>query len=165
MALSSVRPIAGLTDRPAAPTPAGRGPWRAARRRRLPFVALGGLLVVVCVLGYAYGAARLGDRVQVLAVARPVAAGHMFTEADLQPVSAARGGTVALIPASRPERVIGRTAVVPLLAGTLLTPNLVGAAAFPPAGTVVASLSAGLVRCVALARVLDRLGPPGVEAR
>ena len=34
-----------------------------------------------------------------------------------------------------------------------------------PAGTVIASLSAGLVRCVALAWVLDRLGAPGVEAR
>jgi hypothetical protein len=57
---------------------AGRGPWRAARRRRsLPFVALGGLLIIVCVLAYAYGAVRLGDRVQVLAVARPVAAGQV----------------------------------------------------------------------------------------
>lgn len=34
-----------------------------------------------------------------------------------------------------------------------------------PAGTVVASLSAGLVRCVALAWVLDRLGPSGGKAR
>jgi hypothetical protein len=34
----------------------------------LPFLALGGLLVIVCVLAFAYGAVRLGDRVQVLAV-------------------------------------------------------------------------------------------------
>src|SRR5512142_3461182 len=143
MALGSVRPATGLDDRPlAAPTRAGRGPWRAARRRRrMPFVALGGLLVVVCVLGYAYGAARLGDRIQVLAVARPVAAGHAFTAADLRRVSAARDATVPLIPASNAERVIGRTAVVPLVAGTLLTPALVGDAAFPPAGKVAASVA------------------------
>ncbi len=54
MALDSVRPKSGLGDRPTVAVPrAGRGPWRAARRRRrLPFVALGGLLVIVCVLGY-----------------------------------------------------------------------------------------------------------------
>lgn len=34
-----------------------------------------------------------------------------------------------------------------------------------PAATVIASLAAGLLRCVALAWVLDRLGPPGREAR
>lgn len=143
MALGSVRPQTGLDDRPlAAPVRAGRGPWRAARRRRrLPFVALGGLLVIVCVLGFAYGAARLGDRVQVLAVARPVAAGQAFTVADLRTVSAARDATVRLVPASDAQRVIGRTAVVPLLAGTLLTPALVGEAAFPPAGKVTASVA------------------------
>ena len=143
MALGSVRPATGRDDRPlAVPARAGRGPWRAARRRRrMPFVALGGLLVVVCVLGFAYGAAQLGDRVRVLAVARPVAAGHVFTAADLRPVSAARDASLTLIPASDAERVVGRTAVVPLLAGTLLTPGLVGDAAFPPAGKVAASVA------------------------
>lgn len=143
MAPGSVRPVAGLTvTSTAAPVRAGRGPWRAARRRRrLPFVALGGLLVVLCVLGYAYGAVRLGDRMQVLAVARPVAAGQAFSAADLRTVSAARDATVTLIPASASERVIGRTAVVPLLPGTLLTSALVGDAAFPPAGKVAASVA------------------------
>jgi hypothetical protein len=107
----------------------------------LPFVALGGLLAVVCVLAYAYGAVRLGDRVQVLAVARPVAAGHTFTEADLAVVAAARDPNVALIPASRSSEVLGHTAVVPLVAGTLLTATQVGDAAFPPAGKVVTSLA------------------------
>ncbi|MDI5944092.1 hypothetical protein QLR68_39365, partial [Micromonospora sp. DH15] len=81
MALDSVRPKSRLGDRAAAAaSSAGRGSWRAARRRRrLPFVALGGLLVIVCVLAYAYGAAQLGDRMQVLAVARPVAAGQPIT--------------------------------------------------------------------------------------
>jgi hypothetical protein len=107
----------------------------------LPFVALGGLLAVVCVLAYAYGAVRLGDRVQVLAVARPVAAGHTFTEADLTVVAAARDPNVALIPASRSSEVLGHAAVVPLVAGSLLTPTQVGDAAFPPAGKVVTSLA------------------------
>src|SRR5690242_1800151 len=101
MALGSVRPHPGLTDRPTGAAPhAGRGPWRAARRRhRMPFVALGGLLVIVCVLGYAYGAVRLGNRVQVLAVARPVAAGQALATADLRVVSAAQDPGLHLVPA------------------------------------------------------------------
>jgi hypothetical protein len=143
MALGFVRPGTGLEDRPTVPAQrAGRGPWRAARRRRrLPFVALGGLLVIVCVLAYAYGAVRLGDRVQVLAMARSVAAGQVITAADLTQVSAARDSRVPLIPATQAGQVLGRTAVVPLVAGTLLTPRLFGDAAFPPAGKVTASVA------------------------
>lgn len=143
MALGSARPGTGLEDRPtAAISRAGRGPWRAARRRRrLPFVALGGLLVVVCVLAYAYGAVRLGDRIQVLATARPVPAGQSITAGDLRQVSAARDSGVRLIPAAQAAQVVGRSAVVPLVAGTLLTPELLGDASFPPAGKVTASVA------------------------
>ena len=143
MALGSVRPHAGLEDRRTVAAPrAGRGPWRAARRRRrLPFVALGGLLVIVCVLAYAYGAVRLGDRIQVLAAARSVAVGQAITAADLKQVSAARDSGVQLIPAAQAAQVVGRTAVVPLVAGTLLTSDLLGDAAFPPAGKVTASVA------------------------
>jgi hypothetical protein len=99
------------------------------------------LLVIVCVLGYAYGAVRLGDRIQVLAVARSVAAGQALVEADLRAVSAAEDPKVRLIRTADLERVVGRTAVVPLVAGTLLTPDLVGEAGFPPAGKVCASVA------------------------
>ncbi|WP_245973013.1 SAF domain-containing protein [Actinoplanes lutulentus] len=107
----------------------------------MPFVALGSLLVIVCVLAYAWGAVRLGDRIQVLSVARPVAAGQSITAADLIQVSAAEDPGVLLIPVAQVDEVIGRTAVVPLVAGTLLTPALIGEAAFPPVGKVTASLA------------------------
>ncbi|WFE30840.1 SAF domain-containing protein [Solwaraspora sp. WMMD791] len=107
----------------------------------MPFVALGGLLVIVCVLSYAYGAAQLGDRVQVLAVARPVAAGQAITAADLTQVSAARDPGVRLVPAVDAVEVVGHTAVVPLVAGMLLTPEVLGDAAFPPGGQVTASVA------------------------
>jgi hypothetical protein len=143
MALGSVRSKTGLEARPTVAAPrAGRGPWRAARRRRrLPFIALGGLLVIVCVLGYAWGAVRLGDRIQVLAVARPVAAGQAITVDDVKEVSAAQDPAVPLILAGQASQVVGRTAVVPLVAGTLLTSSMVGDAAFPPSGKVTASLA------------------------
>jgi hypothetical protein len=121
---------------------AGRGPWRAARRgRRVPYVAFGALLVLACVVSFVLLAARLGDRVLVLAVARPVAAGQTITPADLTRVSAVDDPALALVPAEQAGQVLGRSAVVPLLPGTLLTTRLVGDAAFPPAGQVVSSLA------------------------
>src|SRR5215468_10431866 len=99
MALGTARPQTDHNRQPATLPRPGRGPWRAARRhRRMPFVGLGGLLVIVCVLGYAYGTLRLGDRIEVLAVARPVAAGQVFTSADLTQVPAARQQAVRLLP-------------------------------------------------------------------
>ena len=105
----------------------GRGPWRA--RHRLPYVSVGALLVVVCVLVYGYTAARWGDRVPVLAVARPVAAGQSIQAADLRQVSTADDPSLGLVPASQATWVVGRTAVAPLLQGTLLTRAMLGDAA------------------------------------
>jgi hypothetical protein len=107
----------------------------------MPFVALGSLLVMMCVLAYAYGAVRLGDRVQVLAVARSVAAGQAISALDLTQVTAAQDPGVQLVPAADVAQVVGRTAVVPLLPGTLLTRALIGDAAFPPVGKVTASVA------------------------
>ncbi|MGH3947508.1 MAG: SAF domain-containing protein [Pseudonocardiaceae bacterium] len=122
--------------------PVGRGSWRAARpARRVPYLAVGGLLVVVCILAFAYTAATLGGRTPVLAVARPVAAGQVFTAADVRQVPAVDDAGLGLIPASQATVVVGRTAVVPLLPGTLLTRAVVGQAQFPPVGTVVASVA------------------------
>src|SRR5438477_225733 len=61
--------------------------------------------------------------------------------ADLTQVSAADDPSLGLIPAAQASAVVGRTAAVPLLPGTLLTRSLIGDAAFPPAGKVVASLA------------------------
>ncbi len=144
MALGSVRPETGRDERSTVVQPsAGQGPWRATRRRgrRLPYLSVGGLLVLVCVLGFSYGAVRLGERVSVLAVAQPLSAGQRITAADLMQVSAADDPALGLIPASQAAAVAGRTAVVPLLPGTLLTRAHLGDAAFPPAGKVVASLA------------------------
>jgi hypothetical protein len=107
----------------------------------VPYLSFGALLVLVCVLGFAYYASQLSDRVPVLAVAQPVAAGQSITAADLKQVSAANDVSLDLIPVSQASAVIGRTAVVPLLPGTLLTQSLIGDAAFPPSGKVVASVA------------------------
>ncbi len=142
MTRAVAQPLVDLDSRSSGAVRGGRGPWRTGRRRRrVPYLALGGLLVVVCVLGFAAATVRLGQRVSVLAVAQPVSAGQRIEAADLMQVSAADDPSLGLIPVSQASAVVGRTAVVPLLPGTLLTRSLVGDAAFPPAGRVVASLA------------------------
>jgi hypothetical protein len=86
-------------------------------------------------------ATQLGDRTLVLAVARPVAAGQEISEGDLRAVSAARDSTLRMIPAAQKAQVVGRTAAVPLVVGTLLVPGQLGRATFPPAGQASATLS------------------------
>jgi hypothetical protein len=141
MAGTSVRAETALreaydSERPV-PAPRRRGP----KTRRLPYLTAGGLLVIVCVLTFAYTASRLGDRISVLAVARPVPAGQPIAVADLKLVPAADDGQLGLIPAAQATRVIGRTAVVPLVPGELLTHGLLGQTSFPPSGKVAASLA------------------------
>ena len=135
-------PLVDLDGVPVGTSRGERGPWRAGRRRRrVPYLALGGLLVVVCVLGFAAATVRLGQRVSVLAVAQPLAAGQRVEASDLTQVSAADDPSLGLIPVSQAASVEGRTAVVPLLPGTLLTRRLIGDTVFPPSGQVVASLA------------------------
>src|SRR6266540_3452969 len=142
MTQAAARPLVDRDSRAAGVGRGERGPWRTRRRRRrVPYLALGGLLVVVCVLGFAAATVRLGQRVAVLAVAQPVSAGQRIEAADLTQVSAADDPSLGLIPVALASAVVGRTAVVPLLPGTLLTRSLIGDAAFPPAGKVVASLA------------------------
>ncbi|MGH8997062.1 MAG: hypothetical protein ACRDYB_13720, partial [Acidimicrobiales bacterium] len=56
----------------------------AARRRQLPLVVAGVLLVVGCALFFADLSLRSGHGAEMLAVAEPVPAGGVLTEADLR---------------------------------------------------------------------------------
>jgi hypothetical protein len=115
------------SGRAAAPAPAAlRG-----RRRNWALAVLGGLVVVVCAAGFAVGWAHAGDRLLVLALVRPVAAGQVLTAADLTVVRAGISGPVSLVPASQEPAVAGRTAAVPLPAGALLVPGDVGMPVLP----------------------------------
>jgi hypothetical protein len=79
--------------------------------------------------------------VQVLAVARPVAAGQAIAVADLRVVRLVPDAGVTLVAAAGASQVIGRTAVVPLAAGSLLTESQLGPAAWPPAGQAVVAVA------------------------
>jgi hypothetical protein len=109
-----------------------------------------------------------------LAVARPVPVGEVITEADVQVVRVADTSGLALMPAGRRDQVVGRTAAVPLAAGSLLTEGQVGPAAWPPAGQAViavpvkagrapAGLTAG-AKVVVLVVPAATAGQPAVPA-
>lgn len=111
------------------------------RRRAIPFLAFGLVLLLAGALGFAYLATRLGDRTLVLAIARPVQAGAVIQASDLQAVSAAQDSGLKLIPAIQKDQVVGRTAAVPLVAGSFLVPAQLGKASFPPSGQAAATLA------------------------
>lgn len=125
-----------------APPAAGSmsGTHHRRKRRANPLVVGGVMAAAVAALGFAalYGSAA--DTVAALAVARPVAAGHALSDADLREVEVKAGPGVALVPAVRRSALIGRRPAAPLVAGALLSEaQLAPDRALEP-GTVVAAV-------------------------
>ena len=102
------------------------------RRRQLPLVAIGVLVVVGCALGFADASLHFGTREEVLVVAQPVAAGQVLTAADLRAVKVSTGSGLAVVAVGAEGSVVGRRAAVALLPGSLLSAAEVGSA--PPVG-------------------------------
>ena len=116
-----------LTREPTPPTPSRAG--RVGRRRQLPFVVLGVVLVLGCALAFAETALRTGSREEVLVVTQPVAAGQILSSGDLNVAKVSTGSGVSVVDAEQESSVLGRRTVVPLVAGALLTSSEVGNAA------------------------------------
>jgi hypothetical protein len=107
------------------------------RRVSLPRVLLGAVLVLGFALAGAVVANRVDTRVPVLAAAHNIAAGQTISDADLTVVRIAAESGVATLPDTQRATVLGRTAAMPVAAGTLLQPALLGDVAWPPAGQSV----------------------------
>ncbi|ROO52720.1 SAF domain-containing protein [Micromonospora sp. Llam0] len=104
-------------------------------RRRSPLRIIAGLLVIA--LGFVVGAvvlANVNKAVDVLAVARPVPAGAVLTDADVTMVSIVPADTLQVIPAGHRAQIVGQTAAVPLTAGSLLVMDQIGAITDPAPG-------------------------------
>src|ERR1700756_174333 len=67
----------GSTQRSGRTSPVGR-------RRQMPWIVAGVVLVVGCALAFAVASVRLSKGSEVLAVAQPVPAGQALTAADLR---------------------------------------------------------------------------------
>lgn len=111
------------------------------RRRRLPYLLLGVLLVLACVGGFVLISLNSGDRQPVLALARGVPVGHVLTPEDLRQVNVAVDPDVAVVDAGQATTVVGRPVATSLSAGALLTPDAVGGAALLASGQAIAALA------------------------
>lgn len=111
------------------------------RRRSVPHLLLGVLLVLACAVGFVLWSTTQGGRVSVLALGRPVAVGQVLTAADLREVSIATDPGVSTLAASQASVVIGRSVATSLPAGSLLSPQMLGAAMVPGPGQAIAALA------------------------
>jgi hypothetical protein len=137
--------------------------------RRAPRHVLAGVaLMVTFALLFGLWALRVDPATAVLAVARPVPAGSTVRDADLQVVRVVPGAGVEVVTEAERATVVGRTATVPLVAGALLAPAHVGAAAWPPAGESVVGvpvaagrMPAGLSSGSRVSVLVPAAGAPG----
>ncbi|MEV6057671.1 SAF domain-containing protein [Streptomyces sp. NPDC052107] len=89
--------------------------------------------VVVSAVGFTLVAQAMGERNQVLVLARDVPAGQVLKPGDLRVAKV--GAETGVVPVAGRATVLGRRASVPLVAGSLLAPGQVGTSAvFPPKG-------------------------------
>jgi len=113
----------------------------AVRRRRVPHLVVGLLLVVACTVGVVLLSQQMADRQPVLVVARPVTAGQVLTPADVTQANVAADAGVAVVEAGQLGEVLGRPAAVDLRPGSLLSEPLLGPAEVPAAGESVVALA------------------------
>lgn len=127
------------TKKTAAATTTGSAPGAlrlagAGRRRQWPRVGVGIVAVVGCALAFAATSLQVGGRTGVLELRASLPAGAVITAADLGVVQVSAPG-VAVLPAAEQASIIGRTAAVPLVAGSLLSPAELGPPRALPAGS------------------------------
>lgn len=113
----------------------------AADAARRPGVALAAVVVIgVCAALAGTLLVRADRRTPVLAVARPVAAGHQIGTGDLRVVRVGTTG-VPLVSARDRSTAVGATAKVDLLAGMLLTRDMLTDPFIPGPGEAVVGVA------------------------
>ncbi|ROP37301.1 SAF domain-containing protein [Saccharothrix texasensis] len=111
------------------------------RRRSIPHLLLGALLVLACAAAFLVVSLNSGNKQSVLAMARPVSVGQVLTAQDLKQVSVAVDPGVSVVDVSQADGVMGKTMSASLPAGALLTQDAVSGAGVPTAGRAIAALS------------------------
>jgi hypothetical protein len=111
------------------------------RRRSVPHLLLGALLVLVCAGVFVLVSLNSDNRQPVLALAQSVSIGQVLTAQDLKQVNIALDPGVSVVGAGQAASVVGKTMSTSLSAGALLTPDAVGGSGFPTAGQALTALS------------------------
>lgn len=127
----------GSRRRPTAPGASGLG----TAKRSVP-MALAGVAAVVLGALLALALYTSVDRRQaVLAVRRPVAAGQVIAPEDLRQVRVSTADGITPVPVSRSATVVGKSAAVALVPGTLITSNHVGPPSSLQAGQAIVGVA------------------------
>lgn len=134
---SAERPSSGLPDW-GQQIEAGSRLRGRVRRRSVPHLLVGVLLVVACTTASVLIGTMAGQRRDVLALARAVPVGHVLTVQDLRSVPV--GADVPLVDAGDPSSVLGRPVTSGLPAGALLSAGMVGGP-LPASGRAIAALA------------------------
>ncbi|MET9225594.1 SAF domain-containing protein [Lentzea sp. NPDC003310] len=110
------------------------------RRRRIPHLVLGLALIPACGFGGAILATELGERENVLALARPVAAGQVLVAQDLRPIAIAVDVGTDVVVASAAPTTVGQPFAYSLPEGTLVTRSMLGEPQVPEQGKAIAAV-------------------------
>jgi hypothetical protein len=115
------------------------------RRRRVPYLLLGVVLVVGCAFGGVLVARRVDHRGSVLVLARPVHAGQALSGRDVREAAVSLDESLRAVAAGSLPKVIGRKVAYSLPPGVLLTPAELGPvrALAPGQGVAAVALKAG----------------------
>jgi hypothetical protein len=128
----------------AVPVPAQRlaaAPVRAGRR---PLLTLAGVLVMVtAAAGAGWAVLSAGDTVKVLALSRPVSAGHQISVGDLTYKEVDEASAGSALRSGDAATVVGQYAAVPLLKDQILVPGAVKDALTPAPGMSVVGVPVG----------------------
>ena len=98
----------------------------ALRRRRLPYLLVGVLLILGCTAGGVVVATRIGDQEPVLVLTHAVSVGQVLSAEDLREDSVSAGNSLEFIPVKPRAEAVGHPVAYSLPAGTPLTRNLLG---------------------------------------
>ena len=134
--LTSRQPTSPSTNSATLPSSAGLG-----GRRNRTRIALGLVVIVLCVLATASLFSSVNNRSAVLAVRRAVPAGHAITADDLTTARVSVGVDIHTMPSSERDAVVGRVAAVTLASGSLLVPADVSNAERVPVGMAIVGAS------------------------
>lgn len=105
---------------------------------RRPAMAVASVVVVVtCAALFAVIYVHSSRLVAVIGVAREIAQGQIVEVTDLRQVDVSLAGGVDVVPVADASEVIGKSASVTLLAGTLLSPADVGVTKALPTGRAI----------------------------
>jgi hypothetical protein len=116
---------------------------KGPRVRRVPWIALGVILVLVGALGFGLMLQSAGDRTSVVVASRDINPGQQIERADLRLVDMAVDGEAALLTAAERDGLVGQVATSRIPAGSVVNRDQFAADSGLKSGQVVIGVPLG----------------------